>query len=64
MKIRLVLHCSQCGSHSFRPSSQVTLKDAVLQKFGVIPQRCFLCRRRFYLFKPLIKVVRFGDGVR
>jgi hypothetical protein len=30
-----------------------SLRDAVLRKLGVHPHRCHLCRRRFYLFKPL-----------
>ena len=30
-----------------------SLKDSILRKIGVNPHRCHLCRRRFYLFKPL-----------
>jgi hypothetical protein len=29
------------------------LKDSILRKVGFNPHRCHLCRRRFYLFKPL-----------
>jgi len=28
-------------------------KDSILRKLGVNPHRCHMCRRRFYLFKPL-----------
>lgn len=52
MTIRVIFRCSRCGSKSFRPSLKWTVKDAVLRKMGVTPKRCFLCRRRFYLFRP------------
>ena len=54
MTIRVVFRCSRCGSKAFRPSSKWTFKDTVLNKIGVVPQRCFSCRRRFYLFRPAI----------
>jgi hypothetical protein len=54
MKIRLVFQCSRCGSKSFRTSAQRTFTDSILQKIGVTAQRCYLCRRRFYLFRPAI----------
>jgi hypothetical protein len=54
MKIRFVFRCSLCGSNSYRPSSQLTFRDTLLLKIGVRPQRCFLCRRRFYIFRPSI----------
>jgi hypothetical protein len=53
MKIRLIFQCSRCGSISFRPSTPRSLKDSILRKLGVNPHRCHMCRRRFYLFKPL-----------
>lgn len=53
MKIRIIFRCSRCGSTSFRPSSHRKLKDSILRKIGLNPQRCYLCRRRFYLFKPM-----------
>jgi hypothetical protein len=53
MKIRLIFQCSRCGSITFRSSSPRSLKDSILRKIGFNPHRCYLCRRRFYLFKPL-----------
>src|SRR5579863_967076 len=52
MTIRVVFQCSRCGSNSFRPSSLRTFKDTVLKHIGVAPQRCLMCRRRFYLYRP------------
>jgi len=54
MTIRIVYRCSRCGSPSFRRSTQWTFKDTILHKFGILAQRCFHCRRRFYLFRPVI----------
>jgi hypothetical protein len=54
MKIRLVFECSRCGSRSFRPSTKWAFKDTILRKLGVTPQRCFRCRRRFYLYRPVL----------
>jgi hypothetical protein len=53
MKIRLIFQCSRCGSITFRSSSPRSLKDSILRKIGFNLHRCHLCRRRFYLFKPL-----------
>ena len=53
MKIRLIFHCSRCGSISFRLSTTRSLKDSFLRKIGFNPHRCHLCRNRFYLLKPL-----------
>jgi hypothetical protein len=53
MKIRFTFECSRCGSKLFRPSTKWTFKDTILRKLGVTPQRCFRCRRRFYLYRPL-----------
>jgi len=52
VKVRLVFKCPLCGSRFFRPSSMWTFRDAWLRKIGVTPQRCFQCRRRFYLYRP------------
>jgi len=52
MTIRVLFRCTCCGSSSFRPSSLRTFKDTVLKKFGLAPQRCLVCRRRFYLYRP------------
>jgi hypothetical protein len=30
------------------------LKDSLLKKFGVTPQRCLRCKRRFYLYRPIL----------
>jgi hypothetical protein len=53
MKVRLIFECSRCGSKYFRPSSKWTFRDTLLRKIGITPQRCFRCRRRFYLYRPL-----------
>jgi hypothetical protein len=53
MKVRLIFQCSRCRSTAFRPSHPRSLKDALLRRLGVNPQRCYDCRRRFYLFKPM-----------
>ena len=50
MKVRLVLYCPRCGSNSFRPSSLRQAKDAIFRSFGLKPQRCRMCRKRFYSF--------------
>ena len=52
MKIRIVYHCPRCRSISFRPSISRQFRDAFLERLGVHPHRCYMCRRRFYLFKP------------
>lgn len=52
MKIRIIFECTGCGSTSYRPSTKWTFKDSFLQKFGIWPQRCYRCRRRFYLYRP------------
>jgi hypothetical protein len=54
MTIRLLFRCSRCGSKYFRPSRKVAFKDLLLRKIGIIPQRCYQCRRRFYLYHPAI----------
>src|ERR1700733_6762094 len=54
MKIRLVFKCSRCGSNSFRPSTKWAFKDSLLRRIGVAPQRCFRCRGRFYLYRPVV----------
>lgn len=54
MKILIIFECSRCGSTSFRPSTKWTFKDNFLHKFGITPQRCYRCRRRFYLFRPVL----------
>lgn len=52
MKVRIAYCCSRCGSSRFRPSISRHLADPVLACLGVHPQRCYMCRLRFYLFKP------------
>jgi len=52
MKVRLFYRCTRCGSSSFRRSQTRTLKESLLGYIGVHPQRCHMCRRRFFLFKP------------
>jgi hypothetical protein len=52
MKVRLIFHCPGCGSNSIRPSWRRSFGDPFLRILGVRPQRCRLCRSRFYLFNP------------
>jgi hypothetical protein len=54
MKIRIVFECSGCGSELSRPSTKWTFKDNFLHKFGIRPQRCLRCNRRFYLYRPAL----------
>jgi len=53
MKIRLKFECSRCGSKIFRPSSKWSFRDSLLKKIGVTPQRCYRCRTRFYIYRPV-----------
>lgn len=64
MTVRIIFRCSRCGSRSFRPSSKWTFKVAILRKIGLVPQRCYLCRRRFYVFRPafLSALLKALDG--
>ena len=52
MKVRIAYCCSHCGSSRFRPSISRRLADPVLSCLGIHPQRCYMCRVRFYLFQP------------
>lgn len=52
MRVRLIFCCPRCGSLLYRPSASRTLRDALLGPVGVHPHRCYMCRLRFYLFKP------------
>ena len=52
MKVRLYYQCAHCGSTSFRKSAARSLKESFLAHVGIHPQRCHMCRRRFFLFKP------------
>jgi hypothetical protein len=54
MKVRIIFECTGCGSISHRPSTKWTFKDNFLGKLGIRPQRCYRCRRRFYLFRPTL----------
>lgn len=54
MKIRIVFECSGCGWEWSRPSTKWTFKDNFLHKFGIRPQRCLRCNRRFYLYRPAL----------
>jgi hypothetical protein len=56
MKIRIIFECSCCGSTSYRPSRKWTFKDNLLRRLGITPQRCFRCRRRFYIYDtPILR---------
>ena len=52
MKVRIAYCCSRCGSDEFRPSISRRVGDGALAWMGVHPQRCYMCRSRFYLFQP------------
>jgi len=52
MRIRLIFYCPRCGSVLFRPSANRGFRDYFMGSFGVHAQRCYMCRHRFYLFKP------------
>ena len=53
MKVRLVFYCPRCGSLLFRPSLSRTFRDNFLRPVGFQAHRCYMCRLRFYLFKPI-----------
>ena len=53
MRIRILFCCPRCRSSAFRPSISRRFRDSFLEKIGVHPHRCYACRLRFYLFKPL-----------
>jgi hypothetical protein len=52
MRVRLLFYCPHCDSLLFRSSQSRPIRDSFLRPFGVHPQRCEMCRLRFYLFKP------------
>ena len=52
MRVRLLFCCPRCGSLLFRPSVSRRYRDSFLGSVGVRPHRCYICRLRFYLFKP------------
>src|SRR5216684_1197415 len=51
MKVRLIFRCPQCGSRSFRASTLRKTRDTVFRSLGLHPQRCYMCRSRFYSFR-------------
>ncbi len=52
MMVRLIFYCPRCGSLLFRPSLSRTFRDNFLSPIGFHAHRCYMCRLRFYLFKP------------
>ena len=64
MRVRLLFYCPRCESILFRPSSFRAVGDSLRRAFGVYPQRCRVCRIRFYLFKPhlLVSFLSLLDG--
>ncbi len=52
MQVRILFYCPRCGSISFRPSISRLFRDRFIEKLGIHPHRCYMCRLRFYLFKP------------
>jgi hypothetical protein len=62
MKVHIIYHCPYCGSKSFRLSAKLTHKDWVLRSLDFYPQRCYICRGRFYLFQPAILKTVLADS--
>ncbi len=54
MRIHIVFFCPRCGYQSFRSSVSRVRKDFILRMLGVYPHRCYICKVRFYLFRPSI----------
>lgn len=52
MRVHVIYFCPRCGCQSFRPSATRIRKDSILGRLGVHPQRCYICRVRFYIFQP------------
>jgi len=52
MRVRVIYFCPRCGCQSLRPSRARTHTDSIVRLLGVHPQRCHMCRVRFYLFQP------------
>ena len=52
MRVHIIYFCPRCGCQSFRPSAARVRKDSILRILGVHPQRCYICKVRFYLFQP------------
>ncbi len=61
MKVHIIYRCPYCGSKSFRLSAKRASKDGVLRLLDVYPQRCYICRGRFYLFQPAILKTVLAD---
>jgi hypothetical protein len=54
MRVHVMYFCPRCGCQSFRPSISRIRKDSILRMLGAHPQRCYICKIRFYLFQPRI----------
>ncbi len=52
MTVRVLFRCSRCGSKRFRVSKLRTFRDTLFLKIGFVPQRCYICRGRFYVISP------------
>ena len=52
MQVHIMYFCPRCGCQSFRPSISRIRKDSIVKLFGFQPQRCYICKVRFYLFQP------------
>jgi hypothetical protein len=52
MRVRLIFYCPHCGSLLFRPSAPRSFRDSFVGSLGFHAQRCYMCRTRFYLYKP------------
>jgi hypothetical protein len=58
MQVHIMYSCPRCGCQSFRPSISRIRKDSILGVLGFQPQRCYICKVRFYLFQPgILKTV-------
>ena len=54
MRVHVIYFCPRCGCQCFRPSVSRIARDSILRLLGLRPQRCYICKIRFYLFQPSI----------
>jgi hypothetical protein len=62
MQVHIMYFCPRCGCQSFRPSISRIRKDSIVRLLGFQPQRCYVCKVRFYLFQPGILKTVAGAG--
>lgn len=65
MQVHIMYSCPRCGCHSFRPSISRIRKDYFVRLLGFQPQRCYICKVRFYLFQPgILKTLMRADNAK